>query len=1078
MHQTRHARHQLVRAILATAAFCATPTYANIYGPGNHFGPISTSTQPNSNNIIELLPSGQILGAADNNAINLDTIHGQVIIDPYNFFSGADAVTTTGLGIGINITEPGSVSVGFGSGVRTLNPVALSGASAIVSNITPAPSGSALIFSNAGIIQTLNNNFDTIHVTNYFTQLNNTFGGQILNLTSPNPQNNITLLTATGIGGGNIINDVGSYNNNANLGDNIFAQDTVMNNIVNKGFLNSTGNGILSNPNAISNTFNNIINQGFISSSTMLIPGNCIELDSASSSITTTANALINTGTLLGFNNGIFVDDFVTITQGIFNAGDILVPSATTSIAVNINGSASYFQGSGLVLGDINYGSGQQSPSANTVLALSGGVISGDFTAPSTGSNVMNITGGSLTGSLLLEAPTNTVNMSGGFVNNFQSQSNTTSTLNLSGGRFNTIDGNNAASSRTTTVNINSSMTSGVIQYVNNINVQNENTVLNLPAPIIFDRATPNFASTMTINAPTTVLLQAPILSDPTLPTASTTASILNNGTLKVIGNQAILFSDYIQGTGARVINDNYLGIDSNSSLLLTLYDNNSLSMGSDGQFAMGINGQMGGVVDYGRIVVHSQNPTGSLVNFTSDSEITPYFQGFLPQGTQMTILTLNSATDAPIITTDNSTLVPQPSAVVQFMKQLSAYKQDIILTVNRNPYSNFSTSGATNGVSQTLNTLALGNGPTNPDLFYLLSQLDQLIAPPQVEQAMESLTPPSNNGIPSGSYLAMKTVFETINDRIWDFAWPYRFEQSSRPHEYPWDIFGFNAGDWTRNMNVWMSPIGIYANQGGRHNIAGYKVYGAGGVLGVDWAINRCIVLGGVGSYFKENVKDHNLYPKNEAIHSWQGSLYGSFEFVYGMYLDAIVGAAHNHYNLNRVIGVNDLFTAAQSAFSGWQWGGQADLGMVLPTGNSIMWAPFLRYEYLGLHLDGYQEVGANDLNLAVDKSHGKNMMAGLGLQIATSVTYFCCDIIPEASILLGYDFVQTTVQSLASFLGGGPAFNTPNALPRRTLWDFSLGINVLTANQSAMTAEYNGELRSGYYANAGTLQYTFKWG
>lgn len=988
--------------------------------------------------------------------------------------------------------------------------------------------GSTLDLNNKGIIQSISTvgntsplppvvppGIDTssIRLNAYFSKIDNEFGGQILQRVGGNA-NNIEIIGPDfigGSGGGNIINEVGGLIYVPNfltlapppfLLSNILISGTTIHDIINHGDIVTVdgyhGITVQSFEDAGTGAFldaavNKITNTGLIASLGKA-SGDAIHLDAttgdAPPSRIVTINEIRNSGTIFSNNMRAIGADpnsgTIQFTHGIFNTGDIITGNQFNYPAIGNPTFLSLFQQRGLIVGNVEIDAGK-SPASFYTLYLSGGVISGDFLGPINDISNILVTGGNLTGLVSMRAPINTVDMTGGEVSKFRVDDDlSTNTWNISGGHFNQINGDEFFTNANNQLFINGPVNSGVIQFVQTIKVQYPYTLFNIEAPIIFDRLSTMLPSSLQLTGFTHTRMHAPIDTIDGIPPIGGSlptifAAIDPNARLDIIGDQIINFSDTHPLTFFR--NSGTLGIDSESSLLLMVANDDGFVMTDNGVWEVSVNGLMNNVQDHSKIVVQSRfepvplGPT-DVVDFQDDSTIFVSFKGFLPANSSMTILTLNSPTDQPITTTDLSDLQQQPSAVISFSKQLSEYNQDIILVSHRRLYNDLSYSGATFGLSETLDNLAEGAGPTNPDLFFLLSELDQLTTRQDVERAMQSLAPPFNNGIQSGSHLAMKTVFDSITDRIWDFAWPYRFQQTSRPPEYPWDIFGFNGGDLTEKMHMWISPMGIYADQGSRQNVLGYKAKGLGLAIGADWVMDRCTVLGLAGSFVKLHVSDQNIYQKNESIKSWQGSLYGSFEFCYGMYLDAILGASGNNYHLNRVIAVNTLNTAARSTFSGFQWGSQVDLGMVWPTNNRYMVAPFIRLDYFNVGIDDYLETGAGALNLKVTTPTTSNLTGGIGIHVATNIPYYCCELVPEISLMFGYAFQQSAAVSIAAFEGGGLPFATPNALPRRTLMDVGVGFDILTAAETVLTFQYNGEFRNRYFANAGSIQYTFKWG
>src|SRR5207248_1489986 len=153
------------------------------------------------------------------------------------------------------------------------------------------------------------------------------------------------------------------------------------------------------------------------------------------------------------------------------------------------------------------------------------------------------------------------------------------------------------------------------------------------------------------------------------------------------------------------------------------------------------------------------------------------------------------------------------------------------------------------------------------------------------------------------------------------------------------------------------LQGLGAYLNQGAQNNVAGFRAKAEGIALGADWNVINCMTMGLAGSYTKANVDDNNINPKDQSIESWQGILYGWFEFPEGLYLDTIFGIAANKYKTNRIINVNQIHTAAQADFDGKQYGAQADLGWLAWTQSTCYVAPFARLTYMHLQLDDYTE-------------------------------------------------------------------------------------------------------------------------
>jgi outer membrane autotransporter protein len=443
-------------------------------------------------------------------------------------------------------------------------------------------------------------------------------------------------------------------------------------------------------------------------------------------------------------------------------------------------------------------------------------------------------------------------------------------------------------------------------------------------------------------------------------------------------------------------------------------------------------------------------------------SYVQPQFTGFIPQNETYDIATVISGG----MIVDNSTLIEPPSAVVSFSKTLESNSSVLQLTAHRNAYLSLSNTNVTTGVANSLDVLAQGNGPQSVNLLNLLSQIDHLPDQASVEQAMQSLAPFFNYGLVASSYAGMNMVFEGLHSRVEELRYMNRKAQR-----------GQGYGDLVNTMGIWGKALGENINQSGRDNVAGYRVNAGGLVFGMDTGLSDCITLGITGSYIKATLDDKNITPKDATVESWQGTAYGWFEFARGLYLDTQVAYAHNDYNTNRIIQVNQISTAAIANFHGAQWGAQADLGIAFPYGY-YYFSPFARLKYLHLDIESYVEEGADFLSLAVTNSDVDLFMGGIGLKVGGIHQVGNTVWVPEFTALFGADFEDDAELTFANFDGGGPLFTTNGVKPSSTLLDLALGLNIHLNESNIISMKYDLELRSGYISNAGYLQYYYRWG
>lgn len=1090
-------KYFLLRALLASSFFMPT-LYANTTIPPSSAVP-PVITNGTDNNTLEILFNGQV----DATGLGVDAIWinsgvapgvtngGTVLIDAGNL-NGVQAVVADAAKIGVNfqgfgVLPNGALTIGAGSGVdgsaAGADAIQVDGLGATITNAGTIEGNRSAIFMtknaigtiihnelggviqdsgvaidntilsqagavgptltlvNAGTIRQASAGFDVIQLNSPFLSITNTAGGIIqntgvtltnnaLNLNSPSANGNLTneaggLISATGAGYTILVaGDLGTINNAGT--------------IQNLG----TGSGILLNLLQANNTVQGITNSGDITASNPLLGVIANFWDG-----TTITNNLVNSGNILGLTAGNKAIDFqtkVTHTAVIQNGGvilgDVYLAQDDATLGTDV-----FIMNGGTIAGNVIGAS-----VAGNTLTVNEGTIAGALTANGGASNTFNLNGGEITGPVTLGNFHDTVNLAGTDLTSVIG-GNGNDTFNLTDGSFTALEGGAGINK----MNVNSRFTAnGSINNVQTINVNNSGTVFTTNGPIT------NMDLLFTIH-PGAVLIPNNLIQGQ--------GSIVNNGTIHVTGTP--LF-DLSLGNGT-FTNNALLRLDPTAVLTVqgSLTTPVVFTHSEEAVIQTHIAGLRfpGDLIQNGQLVINS-TLAGSAV-LAEGSFIQPIFTGFLPQGTLLEVV---SDIGAGTIL-DNATLIQPDSAVVSFLKidnPLLNTKQVQLQTV-RHSYSSLSDSGITQGIANTLDRLALGNGPNNASLLNLLGQLDALPSELAVESAMRSLTPPFNYGLIAGSYLGMVQVFDSVQIRLEDL--------NARKLLRTWiqesDVKGLNFGDPAQGYSFWGKALGAYLNQRELDNVEGYRAKAVGLAFGADWAANLCTTFGVAGSFTRVNVDDKDNNAKDEAIKSWQATGYGWWEFYDGIYIDAMAAVASNDYNLNRTLHVNQIEAVAKANFKGKQYGVQADLGWSYANDDIYYYVPFARLRYIYLNLDDYQETGAGDLSLAVHNENVSEFLAGIGFR--TGFIYeqgdFCYA--PEMSLILSYDFENQGEQTVAGFLGGGPSFLTNGLTPGRTILEMAFGLNIHIAPESIFSVKYNLELRKEFCGNALYFQYNYLW-
>lgn len=1017
------------------------------------------------NNTLEITPTGQV-HTTNKNAVLINSANGSLIIDANNIngLNGQNAILTDGIvtkiaGVTFDTTgTQGTLHIHAKSGITNTNTVA--GTDNIFVNHANATINNAGVIINDG---PGSNSAIELSANAANTVINNNTGAVIetdLGVLGSTIQYNAG---ATGL----ILNNAGGI---VSFEDNIATIfiDSAFTSIHNQagGFIAQLGNapgsvGAAIQINAgggadnITNDFDGVISaigDGFgiyisgASKGAILNAGLITTISDAAINLGANMDGnILNTGNIITFNPGVnatvYAEAAITLKGGLINQGNIVNQTpGGNALDFQTNGAfATFTQQSGNVVGNVLLAN-KDSGGAGNVFIMQGGLINGNVKAASVIANTLNLTGGNIAGTVTLGALGDTVN--------------------ITGGSFNALVGGAGAD----IANILSTFTAnGTINAVDTIHVQNAGTVFTLNQPITNMNGIGPANGTI-IDPATTMILKANI---------SGAGDVTNNGLLRVIGAPIINLST---GPGT-VTNNSIVEIDSHSLLLVDSDIAGNFHNAPGSTLRIGIQGlnTASDTPSSGQLLVNSGPTFGP--DLDAGSFIQPLFAGFLPQNAFFDIVTVNGGGD---IANNSLTLAP-PSVVVSFIPTLTSNTTTnntiLRLATERKAYTSLINNPYLQGVASTADILARGNGPSSTTLLYLLGQLDQSATVAELNAKLDSLTPIYNYGLAEGSYLGMKSVFETISTHLQDF-------------HNPLPKRGMNSGDYYGGTHsAWIMGVGAYANQSTLDNVEGFKAKSAGIAIGADWNPNLCSTLGLALSYTKVDVDDKNGYtPKDVDIKSWQGTIYGSFTFTEAIYLDALVGIASNDYHTNRVLQfgptnvpattpIRAMKTASQADFDGTQIGVQADLGWNLMYDCNYYLIPFARLKYVHLELDDYTENGAGDLSLNVRNDDIDTFLGGLGLRFGSFTRYGNVEYEPEISALISYAFENNGEDTTSYFLGGGPAFATQGVTPRRPRLDIGLGLNALTSPCTVFTVKYNLEARQAFISNAAFVQFNYIW-
>lgn len=466
----------------------------------------------------------------------------------------------------------------------------------------------------------------------------------------------------------------------------------------------------------------------------------------------------------------------------------------------------------------------------------------------------------------------------------------------------------------------------------------------------------------------------------------------------------------------------------------------------------------------FGRITAtgNASIEAGTTIDVTVSGSLTP--------GTAMKVLDAGAAgANVAITVTDNS-------ARYNFTGSMAS--GDIFITpVNSTALTTVAASSNNTNVALTLDSFyGVGDMAVVQDAIFSLASSD-------MDSAINQLDPIVNTGQTTASFNSVSESIGALIGHLTEIrtapttpALPDKSKTTPTPPNKPKDTkTGVSTGDLWKNIGLWIKGFGSHANQGTRQGIDGYKANLWGLTGGFDREIKPNTRLGLAGTYSSTDV-DNKGQLGGTNVHSYQGTLYATYDDPSPWYGNAGVTFAWNKYEATRNIAFSTISRIARSDTDGQQYSAFGDLGYVIKH-KEFEITPQASLTYSRLHLDKYTETEAGDLNLTVNSQNYDLLQSGLGIQIARPYHLKSGTWTPEIHAKWLYDFIGDPVQTNATFTGGGSSFTTNGADPAQHSLNLGAGITYYSKGNLTLSATYDMELKEDYtsHTGQGILRYNY---
>jgi outer membrane autotransporter protein len=239
---------------------------------------------------------------------------------------------------------------------------------------------------------------------------------------------------------------------------------------------------------------------------------------------------------------------------------------------------------------------------------------------------------------------------------------------------------------------------------------------------------------------------------------------------------------------------------------------------------------------------------------------------------------------------------------------------------------------------------------------------------------------------------------------------------------------FSGGPGGENQKTGLWMKGYGLFSHESSVSAAPGFNATAGGVVVGGQWAVNKRLTLGAALNYAQINVDFANA-DGLEQVSQFKGAAYARYQDG-DVFLRGLVGVSSNRYDVARIV---DPMTTAEGKYSGTGAAGFAEGGKAFGLSPDTTITPSLRLGYIGTRLGGFEETGADGLDLTVNSANLDAFSSLLGVKAEHRFA------LGEGSQLIGalslgweHQFLQTAESVDATYAIGPTHVISGNALPR----------------------------------------------
>ena len=369
-------------------------------------------------------------------------------------------------------------------------------------------------------------------------------------------------------------------------------------------------------------------------------------------------------------------------------------------------------------------------------------------------------------------------------------------------------------------------------------------------------------------------------------------------------------------------------------------------------------------------------------------------------------------------------------------------------------------------------------NGSPSSDMDDVIDEIRNLPDTDAIADAYSQIAPQSSLGSPIVTMATANQNNANLFNRIGQvrtgsgLAWS-RYD-ASRLLASADNSLAYVAKD-VSGWKPFFKAFGTWADRETDGSRAGYDYDLYGLSAGADKLIHENLMMGLNVGGSKANV-NYDLPGTGTDVESVFTSLYGSW-FGDDYHIDFTVGYGHSWYDSERGLHFGGVDRTAKSKHEGDVWSAAIEMGKNLG-GEDLLLEPVVGFGYTAIHERGYQESGADSLNLKLGANTTESVYSKVGIRAAKelSIEDSPAVCVPEVRAFWLHDFSDRIEQS-AAFATDGGSFTTQGHDPQRDSLNLGLGVNVYCQEGCRLFANYDWQISADFEAHGveAGMQFSF---